>query len=160
MKKRPRLAHLKKRFIKLIFKWANLCLFKYHHNITTNGCEKITTFCHSSVDSSAPMSWSPGFKFQAHHQCFYIVSFFLYLTLHWERDENEQKEAGFGQYLKSNQLLSGGGGVKPMISWIRGSCHYHLTRGPDELLLSTWSLLLLYLVIVRISPKWGSRLSN
>ena len=43
-------------------------------------------------------SCGPGFESQAHHLCF----FQFVLKLYWEKNENKQKEAGIGPFLKGN----------------------------------------------------------
>ena len=48
----------------------------------------------------------PGFKSQAQHLCFYSQKLYLlYLSLYREKDENKQKEAGFGPYFKYGNIL-------------------------------------------------------
>ena len=44
-------------------------------------------------------SCGPGFEYQAHHLCFFQ---FVLLKLYRENNENKQKEAGIGPFLKKN----------------------------------------------------------
>ena len=53
---------------------------------------------HSSVDSSAPTILPPWVHIPSTPSTLFIVKFVLYLC--WEKDENKQKEAGFGPFFK------------------------------------------------------------
>ena len=48
----------------------------------------------------------PRFKSQAHHLCFFsfLFKFVLYLYLHCVKNENKQKEAGYGPVIKKSHL--------------------------------------------------------
>ena len=55
---------------------------------------------HSSVDSSALTILPPRVRVPSTPSTLFIVKFVLYLSLCWENDENNQKEAGFGPFKK------------------------------------------------------------
>ena len=46
-------------------------------------------------------SCGPGFEYQAHHLCFFQ---FVLLKLYRENNENKQKEAGIGPFLKKTSI--------------------------------------------------------
>ena len=67
---------------------------------TTHSCSTA-----SRIRLRLPSS-SPGFESKAHYGRFYSPNFVLQLSFCWEKDENKQKEAGFGPYFKKHISLS------------------------------------------------------
>ena len=50
-------------------------------------------------------SCHPGFEYQAHHLCFLLSKFVLYLSLCWEKGRNnKEKEAWFGPFFKKKTI--------------------------------------------------------
>ena len=77
---------------------AKIYLGKKEPNLRLNwkGCR------HSSVEQSVPTILPPGFESQANHLSLYIIySQFcaIFVIVLW-KEQNKQKEAGFGPFLK------------------------------------------------------------
>ena len=70
---------------------------KISPNLVTLLLRLFLTLRNSSVVSSAPSIMQLRVRIQAHHLCFFQ---FVVLKLWWEKDENKQKEAGIGPFLK------------------------------------------------------------